>query len=140
MSSKTIITVESIVNAPVTMVWQYWTEPPHIKKWNNASPDWHTPYAESELKPGGKFLSRMEAKDGSFGFDFYGVFDEVKPNEFLAFTLGDGRKVKVIFSASGNETRITESFEAESENSVELQQTGWQAILDNFKKYTENNN
>lgn len=135
-----IITVESTVKAPVVVVWQNWTEPGHITKWNSASDDWHTPYAESDLKPGGKFLSRMEAKDGTFGFDFYGTFNEVKPNEYLEYTLGDGRKVTVDFRGNGNETRIIETFEAETENTVEMQKAGWQAILDNFKKYTESNN
>lgn len=134
-----VITIERTVKAPVVIVWQNWTEPGHITKWNAASEDWHTPYAESDLKPGGKFLSRMEAKDGTFGFDFYGTFTEVKTNEYLWYTLGDGRKVTVDFLEEGDETRIIETFEAESENTVEMQKAGWQAILDNFKKYTESN-
>jgi uncharacterized protein YndB with AHSA1/START domain len=136
---KTTITVENTVNAPVEKVWNYWTKPEHITKWNNASDDWHSPRAENDLRPGGKFSSRMEAKDGSMGFDFGGVYDVVAPNEYIEFTLGDGRKVKVRFAASGDTTKVTESFEAEETNSIELQRNGWQAILNNFKKYTEAN-
>lgn len=131
------ITVEITVNAPIEKVWGCWTEPKHITKWNNASPNWHTPFAENDLRVGGKFLSRMEAKDGSFGFDFWGIYDEVKLHEIIAYTLGDERKVEITFIVQGNETKVIENFEAETENSIELQQSGWQAILDNFKKYTE---
>jgi len=135
--NKTAITVENTVKAPVEKVWELWKEPEHIKKWANASDDWHTPHAENDLKTGGKFLSRMEAKDGSFGFDFGGVYDEVRKNEYIEYTIGDGRKVKITFKPLGNETRITETFEAENENPIEMQRGGWQAILDNFKKYAE---
>jgi uncharacterized protein YndB with AHSA1/START domain len=134
---KTVITVESTVNAPVEKVWEYWTKPEHITQWNNASDDWHTPRAENDLRAGGSFTARMEAKDGSFGFDFGGVYDIVTTNEYIAYTLGDGRKVNITFTANGNTTNVVESFEAESTNSIELQQGGWQAILNNFKKYTE---
>lgn len=134
---KTVITVESTVNAPVDKVWQYWTRPEHITKWNAASDDWHSPHAENDLREGGKFSARMEAKDGSMGFDFGGVYDVVKEHERIEFTMGDGRKVKVKFTPSGNSTKITESFEAEGTHSIEMQRGGWQAILDNFKKYTE---
>lgn len=134
---KKSITIESIVNAPIDKVWKLWTEPEHIKKWNNASPDWHTPYAENNLKAGGKFSSRMEAKDGSFGFDFEGVYDEVKTNELISYTLGDGRKVKITFSVQDNKIKVVETFEAEDTNPIEMQRSGWQAILDNFKSYTE---
>jgi uncharacterized protein YndB with AHSA1/START domain len=134
---KKSITIESIVNAPIDKVWKLWTEPEHIKKWNNASPDWHTPYAENDLKAGGKFSSRMEAKDGSFGFDFEGVYDEVKTNELISYTLGDGRKVKITFSVQDNKIKVVETFEAEDTNPIEMQRGGWQAILDNFKSYTE---
>ena len=136
---KTIITVQNIVNAPVEKVWEYWTKPEHITKWNNASDDWHTPRAENDLRVGGSFASRMEAKDGSFGFDFGGVYDDVRKNEYIEYTIGDGRKVEITFSSRGNETKVVEKFEAESTNPVEMQKGGWQAILDNFKKYTENN-
>lgn len=136
---KTIITVSNTVNAPVKKVWEFWTQPEHITRWNNASADWHTPRAENDLQPGGHFVYRMEAKDGSFGFDFGGVYDEVRDNEYIEYTIGDGRKVKVTFVSNGNTTRVTENFEAETMNPVEMQKGGWQAILDNFKKYTEAN-
>jgi uncharacterized protein YndB with AHSA1/START domain len=131
------VTVKATVNAPVEKVWEYWTEPKHITKWNNASDDWHTPIAENNLTVGGKFLTRMEAKDGSFGFDFGGIYDEVKLNELISYTMGDGRKVTITFKAQGNETEVIETFDAETSNPVEMQQAGWQAILDNFKKYAE---
>ena len=134
-----IITIESTIKAPVEKVWEFWTKPEHIKQWNNASDDWHTPHAENDLRPGGKFLSRMEAKDGSFGFDFGGVYDVVKENEYIEYTLGDERKVKITFTGNGNETTVVVVFEAENTNSAEMQKGGWQAILNNFKKYTEAN-
>ncbi|MFF2890188.1 SRPBCC family protein [Paenibacillus sp. NPDC057967] len=135
--SPVTITVEAIVPSPVDRVWSYWTEPEHIKQWNKASDDWHTPYAENDLRAGGTFVSRMEAKDGSFGFDFGGVYDEVNVNESISYTIGDGRQVKIAFIREGNDTKIIETFEAEATNSVEMQQAGWQAILDNFKTYVE---
>lgn len=135
----TIITVESRVNRPVEKVWEFWTGPEHITKWNNASDDWHTPCAENDLRVGGKFVARMEAKDGSFGFDFEGVYDEVKFNRLIEYTMADGRKVKIVFTSQGNVTSVVESFDAESTNSAEMQKEGWQAILDNFKKYAEIN-
>jgi len=137
--TKTKITIENTVNAPVEKVWKFWTVPEHITKWNNASDDWHTPFAENDLRVGGKFLSRMEAKDGSMGFDFWGLYDEVKTNELIAYTMGDGRKAKVVFTKQDNATKVVTTFEAETENSIELQRGGWQAILDNFKKYAETN-
>ena len=136
---KTIITVESTVNAPVDKVWEYWSSPKHIVKWNQASEDWHCPKAENDLRPGGKFSSRMEARDGSFGFDFGGQYDEVIPLKFISYTMGDGRTVEIKFEEKGNTTKITESFVAETQNSIELQKTGWQAIMDGFKKYVEGN-
>jgi uncharacterized protein YndB with AHSA1/START domain len=137
MESSKKITVESTIQTSVDKVWKYWTEPAHITKWNQASDDWHTPYAENDLRVGGKFLSRMEAKDGSFGFDFGGVYDEVLMHELIAYTLGDGRKVKITFKEQGNATEVIVTFDAEEENPIEFQQQGWQAILDNFKKYAE---
>lgn len=135
--NKTVITVESTINAPVEKVWDYWTQPEHITRWNSASEDWHTPRAENDLRVGGSFSARMEAKDGSFGFDFGGVYDAVRTNEYIEYTLGDNRKVNITFTVQGDITNVVESFEAESTNSIELQQGGWQAILNNFKKYTE---
>lgn len=138
-TSTASITVETLVDAPVKKAWQYWTAPEHITKWNNASDDWHTPHAENDLRAGGKFLARMEARDGSFGFDFGGVYDNVKINELIEYTLGDGRKVSVRFTGNGGKTRVVETFEAEGTNPIEMQRAGWQAILDNFKKYVEAN-
>ena len=138
-AEKTQITVEATVKVPVEKAWKLWTTPEHITHWNNASDDWYTPWAENDLQAGGKFSYRMEAKDGSFGFDFGGLYDEVKTNELIAYTIGDGRKVKVIFTSNGTETKIVEIFEAESTHSIEMQRGGWQAILDNFKKYAETN-
>ena len=137
--NKIVITVENTINAPVEKVWEYWTKPEHITKWNNASDDWHTPHAENDLRAGGSFVSRMEAKDGSMGFDFGGKYDAVRNNEYIEYTIGDGRKVKINFLSNGTTTKVVEAFEAENTNSIELQKGGWQAILDNFKKYTESN-
>ena len=138
-TNTTIITIETVVNAPVKKVWAYWTEPQHIMKWNSASDDWHTPFAENDLRTGGSFKSRMEARDGSFGFDFGGTYNAVEEHKYIEYTMDDGRKVKVSFSNDGNSTRISESFETESTNPAEMQRAGWQSILDSFKKYTENN-
>lgn len=137
MSEMKKITIETTVQAPIEKVWELYNEPTHVKKWNSASDDWHTPRAENDLRAGGNFLYRMEAKDGSFGFDFFGTYDEVIPPEKIDYTLGDGRKVSITFKAQGNETEIVITFDAESENPIEMQQQGWQAILDSFKKYTE---
>ena len=134
---KTNITVEVTIHMPVEKVWKFWTDPKHIIHWNNASDDWHTTKAENDLRPDGKFLSRMEAKDGSMGFDFTGKYDKIELHKLIESTLDDNREVKVSFVSNGSETTITEIFEAEQENTIELQQAGWQLILDNFKKYTE---
>ncbi|KGO89479.1 SRPBCC family protein [Flavobacterium suncheonense] len=136
-TEKTTITVAATVNAPVEKVWQFWTTPQHITQWNNASEDWHTPKAANDLRPGGTFNYRMEAKDNSFGFDFEGRYTEVKTNELIEYVIADGRKVQILFEALDDETHITETFEAEEVHPVELQQDGWQAILNNFKRYTE---
>ena len=136
-TQATVITVETTVHAPITTVWDSWNNPEHITQWAFASPDWHTPWAKNDLRVGGSFSSRMEAKDGSFGFEFGGVYDAVTTNELIAYTMADGRKVMVEFSAEGDTTKVVERFDAENENPVDMQQMGWQAILDNFKKYTE---
>jgi len=135
--NRPLITVSAVINAPIHKVWRLWTTPGHIIRWNNASDDWHTPRAENDLRPGGRFLSRMEARDGSVGFDFSGTYETVNQYEKITYELDDGRRVTVTFSAGATETRVVETFEAESENSLELQQTGWQSILDNFKRYAE---
>lgn len=134
---NTNVTVESTILAPVSQVWKKWTTPTDIEKWNNASDDWHTPFAKNDLRVGGKFLSRMEAKDGSMGFDLSGVYDEIIPETLIRYTLDDGRKVKVIFAKQGDHTQVTETFEAENTHPIEMQKGGWQAILDNFKSYAE---
>jgi uncharacterized protein YndB with AHSA1/START domain len=133
------ITIQAVVKAPIAKVWECWSEPKHVTKWCQASDDWHAPYAENDLKTGGAFKTTMAAKDGSFSFDFGGVYDEVKNHELIAYTMGDGRTVKVIFKAKGDETEIVQTFDPESENPAEMQRDGWQAILNNFKKYTEAN-
>jgi uncharacterized protein YndB with AHSA1/START domain len=136
-NQKTKVTVQTVIQAPVEKVWRYWSEPEHITKWNQASETWHSPRAENDLRAGGKFLTRMEAKDGSMGFDFGGVYDVVKQHEQISYTLEDGRKVDITFVNQGNETKVAEIFDAESTHSIEMQQAGWQAIMDNFKRYTE---
>ena len=136
---KTIVTIETTVNAPMDKVWERWNEPEHVTQWNHASDDWHSPRAQNDLREGGTFVYRMEAKDGSFGFDFGGVYDVVKKNEQIEYTMGDGRKVKTSFSGNGNTTKIVTNFEAENMHPVEFQKSGWQAILNNFKKYAEAN-
>jgi uncharacterized protein YndB with AHSA1/START domain len=138
-ANKTNITVAATVNASVEKVWAYFTQPSHIMQWNQASDDWHCPKAENDLRKGGKFSSTMAAKDGSFSFDFWGVYDEVLENELIMYTMGDGRKASVKFASNGDVTEITTTFEAEDQNPVEMQQGGWQAILNNFKKHTETN-
>jgi uncharacterized protein YndB with AHSA1/START domain len=136
-AQKEKVTIQSTVNSPVEKVWNTWSDPAHITKWCSASPDWHAPSATNDLRNGGSFSTRMEAKDGSFGFDFGGIYDKVVPHELIEYTLGDGRKVNIRFEKNGNSTKVTETFEAEQENPVDMQRNGWQAILDNFKNYTE---
>lgn len=134
-SQATILTIGCRVQAPIEKVWAAWTEPAHIIRWNHASDDWHCPRAENDLRAGGKFLFRMEERDGSNGFDFSGKYTEVKPFEKIAYILDDGRRVEVLFTAQEEETSITFSFGAEKSLSIQLQQQGWQAILDNFSDY-----
>lgn len=134
------ISAQVLIDAPIDKVWNYWTTPVHIVQWNNASDDWHTPRAENDLNVCGKFRYRMEAKDGSMGFDFEGVYVTIKENELIEYIIGDGRKVKIEFIKNGDKTNVIEIFEAETENSIELQRKGWQAILNNFKRYVESDN
>jgi uncharacterized protein YndB with AHSA1/START domain len=136
-TAKTVITIAAMVHAPVEKVWNLWNGPEHIVKWAAASDDWHTTKSENDLREGGAFSSRMEAKDGSFGFDFGGIYDVIKPYELITYTLGDSRKVEIIFEQEDDATKITQHFEAEGTNPVEMQRGGWQAILNNFKKYAE---
>ena len=137
--AKTMITITAEVNAPVAKAWKYWTSPEHITQWNHASDDWHCPKAENDVRAGGNFSSTMAAKDGSFSFDFSGVHNEVVTHKIIASTMGDGRKMYLSFEEKDGKTLVTESFEAESMNSLKLQRDGWQAILNNFKHHTESN-
>lgn len=138
MSTK--ITVETNVHAPIEKVWKFFNEPEHIVKWGHPSDDWHTVRADNDLKVGGKFNYRMEARDGSAGFDFGATYDEIVPHEFISYTMGDGRKVDITFMVEGDVVQIIETFDSENENTLEKQRDGWQAILNNFKKYTESTN
>lgn len=131
------ITIETVVNRPIGQVWEKWTLPEHIMEWNNASEDWYTPSAENDLRNGGTFSLKMAARDGSFSFDFGGIYDEVVMGRKIAYTLGDGRKVVAEFVEEAEGVRIVETFEAEETHSMEMQRAGWQAILDNFKRYAE---
>lgn len=131
------ITISTNVNADTKKVWEAYTKPEHIVNWNFASDDWCCPSAENDLQVGGRYNARMEAKDGSFGFDFSAVYSEVIENEKLVYTLEDGRAVTTVFNDNGASTTVTTTFVAESENSVEMQREGWQAILDNFRNYAE---
>lgn len=133
------ITVRVKIIAPLHIVWDYWADPEHIVNWNAASDSWHTVRAANDLQAGGWFSSRMEAKDGSVGFDFEGRYDEVILHEKITYTLADGRKVKVIFENADNGTQLTEIFEPEHQNAQDMQRQGWQAILDKFKYYVELN-
>ena len=132
-----MITVQSNINATIKKVWECWTLPEHITKWNNASDDWDTPYAENDLRTGGKFKSTMAAKDGSMSFDFEGEYILVELNKVIKYVLADGRKVEVIFKETASGVEIIESFDPETVNPEEMQRAGWQAILDNFKKHVE---
>ncbi len=138
-NNKTSITVSVDINANLETVWNKFTLPEHIIHWNFASDDWCSPKAENDLRVGGKFHSRMEAKDGSFGFDFEGTYLQVKPMELIEYILADERKVKILFETKAHQTLITETFDAENENPIEMQKMGWQAILNNFKKYVGSN-
>ena len=138
-TTKTAITVETTIKAPLEKVWKYWTEPKHITKWCHASDDWHAPYAENDVRTNGRFKTTMSAKDGSVSFDFEGIYSNVIDQKEISYDIMDGRKVKVLFSKQGNETSVIETFEAENVNSIEMQRGGWQAILENFRKYCEEN-
>jgi uncharacterized protein YndB with AHSA1/START domain len=136
-ADKTQITVETIINAPVEKVWKNWTDPKDIVQWAFASDDWHAPYADNDVRVDGTFKTTMAAKDGSFSFDFGGVYTKVKPNKTLDYTIGDGRKVWISFEDQGDKTKVIETFEAEEMNSIEMQKGGWQAIMENFRKHVE---
>jgi uncharacterized protein YndB with AHSA1/START domain len=138
-TQNTSITVTTIVNASVEKVWKYWNDPQHIIKWNAASDDWHTPSAENDFRIGGKSTCRMEAKDGSMGFDFSWVYTNIVEQNLLEYVLEDGRKVFILFEVKDDAVKITETFDAENTHPVDLQRNGWQAILNNFKNYVEQN-
>jgi uncharacterized protein YndB with AHSA1/START domain len=137
MSNK--ITINANINADATKAWDYYTKPEHITKWNFADPSWHCPTAENDMKVGGKYKARMEAKDGSFGFDFEATYNNIVPGKSFVYTMPDNRQVSVDFVPAGSNTNITVVFDAETENPVEMQKAGWQSILDNFKRYVEAN-
>ncbi|MGP6140557.1 SRPBCC family protein [Jeotgalibaca sp. A127] len=131
------IKVATMVDAPMKTVWETWNDPKHIVKWNQASEDWHTTEAKNDLRNGGKFLSRMEAKDGSVGFDFEGIYDEIIEHKKISYTMPDKRQVEIRFSEADGKVKIEEWFDAEDENPVEMQKAGWQAIMDSYTHYTE---
>jgi|SRR5687768_192291 uncharacterized protein YndB with AHSA1/START domain len=131
------ITVGTTIEAPIQRVWEAYTTPADITRWNFASDDWCCPSAEADLKVGGIYKARMEAKDGSFGFDFEAVYREVEPCKAIALAMSDGRKMRTTFEAAGEGTKVTTVFDAETQNSMEMQRDGWQAILDNFGAYVQ---
>ena len=137
MEQATKITVEATAKSPLTKVWKAWNTPGDIMQWNAADPSWHSPSSENDLRVGGKFKNRMEAKDGSFGFDFEGIYDRVELHQEISYTMPDGRKVSTFFKDKVGETHIATTFDAETENDPEFQKQGWQAILNNFVKYVE---
>lgn len=135
MPERTPITVQTVVDAPIEKVWEYWTAPGHITKWAFASDDWEAPAAENDVRAGGRFKTVMAAKDKSASFDFTGTYTAVKERERIEYDMDDGRHVKVEFVQLAEGVLVRETFDPESENPEEKQRGGWQAILDNFKKY-----
>jgi uncharacterized protein YndB with AHSA1/START domain len=131
------ITVETVLNAGLDWVWHAWNNPDDIKQWNNASDDWHTTRSSVDLREGGKFSARMEARDGSAGFDFEGTYTRVVPQRLIEYRMEDGREVKVEFSEIAEGVVVRETFDAETQNDLEMQRNGWQAILDNFTRHVE---
>ena len=132
------ITIIAIVFADIKKVWDYYTQPEHITKWNFADPSWHCPTAINDMNVGGRYVARMEAKDGSFGFDFEAVYTKINHGQNFTYEFG-GRFATVDFKQADGQTEVTVTFDPETENAIELQRNGWQAILNNFKKYTETN-
>lgn len=139
MEKVEFLTVQTTVKASLDKAWDCWTKPEHIVHWNFASPEWQCPSATNDLQEGGIFTSRMEAKDGSMGFDFSGTHNTIVMHKEIGSEMADGRLMHVTFEEKAGVVEIVETFEPESENSLELQQGGWQAILDNYKKYVEQN-
>lgn len=140
MAQLTRITVKAATSVPVAKVWKAWNTPTDIMQWNVPDPSWHTISSINDLRVGGKFKNRMEAKDGSFGFDFEGIYDSIEPHKEITYTMGDGRKATTIFAEQDGKTTIQTTFDAETENDPEFQKQGWKAILDNFIKYVQSNN
>ncbi|WP_270087171.1 SRPBCC family protein [Sphingobacterium sp. SYP-B4668] len=135
MTQQTKIKVEATINAPVEKVWHAWNTPSDIMQWNTPDPSWHCPASENDLRVHGKFKNRMEAKDGSFGFDFEGIYDTVERYKEITYTMSDGRTVSTVFQEDHGQTVLTTIFDPETQNDPEFQKQGWQAILDNFVKY-----
>ena len=133
------ISVSATINADVKKVWDCYTNPEHITQWNYADPSWQCPSASNDMRIGGKYSARMEAKDGSFGFEFEATYTEIAEGKSFTYTMPDDRQVNVVFNGDGDKTNVNVTFDAENQNPVEMQKNGWQAILDNFKKYTEAN-
>jgi uncharacterized protein YndB with AHSA1/START domain len=131
------ITIETVVNASLARVWEAWNTPEDIKRWNAAQDDWHTTQSSVDLREGGRFMSRMEAKDGSMGFDFEGTYTRVVPQRAIEYRMGDGREVQTEFVEQADGVLVRSTFDTESENPAEMQRAGWQAILDNFRRYAE---
>ncbi|HEY8403437.1 MAG TPA: SRPBCC family protein [Flavobacteriales bacterium] len=131
------ITVETLVGVSPQKAWDYYHNPKHITQWNFASKDWHCPYAENNLTVGGKYLARMEARDGSFGFDYEAIYNSIDEFKGFTYTMPDGRRVDTSFEEVNGSTKVTTVFDAEHENSAEMQRVGWQSILDNYKRYAE---
>ena len=131
------ITIETTVNAPIDRVWAAWSDPRAIEQWNAALPDWHTPRASVDLREGGSFSSRMEAKDGSTGFDFEGTYTRIETQRLIEYMMGDRRKVRIEFIPSGHRVTVRETFDAEDTHTAKQQRQGWQAILDNFARHVE---
>ncbi|MDD2429184.1 MAG: SRPBCC domain-containing protein [Eubacteriales bacterium] len=132
------IKISALIEAPIDLIWQYYTDPEHIKKWNSPTPDWHTPLAENDLRVGGRFLYRMEAKDGSYGYDFEGVYTLINEREAIDYTIPDGRKVHIAFNEGLGVVDVRIAFDADDDHPVKAQRDGWQAILKSFRQYCEN--
>ncbi len=136
-SAMTPITIETTVHAPLSHVWACWTDPAHITQWLHASDDWECPSAHNDVRVGGRFSSRMQAKDGSAGFDFEGTYTTVEPERVLAYSMDDGRTVRIAFTPTADGVHIAETFDPETEHPIDMQREGWQSILDTFATYIE---
>lgn len=135
--NKTPITIEAVIHAPISKVWEYWNKPEHIVRWAFASSDWEAPAAENDIRIGGRFKTTMAAKDKSASFDFTGTYTAVVENERIEYDIDDGRHVKIEFTQLPEGVKVVESFDPENENPEGMQRGGWQEILDNYKKYVE---